>query len=160
MQTCQLAVAALHAALAAPYMTVSRWYETAPMPPSGQPPYVNGVVRLDAERDPASLLQTLQDIEARFGRRRSLPNAARSLDLDIVAIGSTVRAAPDPVLPHPRMHLRAFVLRPMRDVAPDWRHPALHLTTAELLARLSPQEQRDVHPVSASHLRDAGTPPT
>ena len=75
-------------------------------------------------------------IEAASGRRRSEANAARTLDLDIIAIGEMVRAAPDPILPHPRAHLRRFVLAPLADVAPGWVHPLLHETAAALLARL------------------------
>ena len=125
---------------------VSRWYESAPVPPSGQPPYVNAVVALSADPgvtlDPASLLARLMDVEAACGRQRGTPNAARTLDLDIIAIGGLVRDSPDPILPHPRAHLRAFVLAPLADVAPDWVHPVLGRTAAALLADLPPQEIR------------------
>ena len=80
------------------------------------------------EPDPAALLARLQAMEARAGRVRGERNAARTLDLDIIAMGDAgqmVRAAPDPVLPHPRAHLRAFVLLPLLDVAPGWVHPVL-----------------------------------
>jgi 2-amino-4-hydroxy-6-hydroxymethyldihydropteridine diphosphokinase len=116
------------------------------VPPSGQPPYVNAVVSLMAEPgaalDPTGLLARLMEIEAACGRERSKPNAARTLDLDIIAIGKLVRDAPDPIVPHPRAHLRAFVLAPLSDVAPDWVHPVLGRTAAELLAALPPQEIR------------------
>lgn len=158
-QTCQLAASALQDVLHRFQPVLSQWYETAPVPPSGQPPYINGVIGFEGEADPAMLLRTLQELEARFGRQRSVPNAARTLDLDIVAIGSLVRHTPDPALPHPRMHERAFVLRPMVDVAPAWRHPSLHLTAAALLARLPKAEQREVRPVCTTHLRDGGVPP-
>lgn len=102
---------------------VSRWYESAPVPPSGQPPYVNGVVRLSGQVDPAWLLARLHEIEAEAGRRRTTLNAARPLDLDIITMGALVRTAPDPVVPHPRATVRAFVLLPLRDVMPDWRDP-------------------------------------
>jgi 2-amino-4-hydroxy-6-hydroxymethyldihydropteridine diphosphokinase len=122
----------------------SRWYLSAPVPPSGQPPYVNAVVALAADPgvtwDPAALLARLMEVETACGRQRSTPNAARTLDLDIVAIGDLVRDAADPIVPHPRAHLRAFVLAPLGDVAPDWVHPVLHKTAAELLADLPPQE--------------------
>jgi 2-amino-4-hydroxy-6-hydroxymethyldihydropteridine diphosphokinase len=125
---------------------LSRWFESAPVPPSGQPPYVNAVASLlvdtGAVVDPAVLLARLMDIEAACGRERSLPNAARTLDLDIIGIGDLVRDAPDPVLPHPRAHLRAFVLAPLSDVAPWWVHPVLGRTAAALLADLPPQAIR------------------
>ena len=72
--------------------------------------------------------------------RAQCPHAARTLDLDIIAIGDLVRDEPDPVLPHPRAHLRAFVLRHLADVAPDWMHPVLGRTAAALLADLPPQD--------------------
>ena len=121
---------------------LSRWYETAPLLPGPQPSYVNGVIRLAGEVDPAGLLAALQAIEARAGRVRGEPNAARSLDLDIIDIDSQLRDAPDPVLPHPRAHLRAFVLVPLIDVAPDWVHPRLHRSARDLLNALQPQAIR------------------
>ena len=133
---------------------LSRWYESAPVPPSGQAPYVNGVLRLEGNTDPASLLHALQAIEDAHGRTRSVPNAARTLDLDIVAMDGIVRTSPDPVLPHPRMHERAFVLMPLMDVAPGWVHPILGQAAAALLDRLPPQ---NVHPLPP--LRDGGLAP-
>ena len=115
---------------------VSRWYRPAPVPASDQPDYVNGVVALDGTIDPEALLAALQSLEAQAGRRRSVVNAARELDLDIIAIGDLVRDAPDPVLPHPRAHLRPFVLAPLADVAPDWVHPVLRRSVRDLLAAL------------------------
>ncbi len=123
---------------------VSRWFLSAAVPPSGQPPYINGVVSLLVDPgvtlDPADLLVRLMAVESTCGRERSVPNAARTLDLDIIAIGDLVRDEPDPILPHPRAHLRAFVLAPLTDVAPDWMHPVLGRTAAALLADLPPQD--------------------
>jgi 2-amino-4-hydroxy-6-hydroxymethyldihydropteridine diphosphokinase len=125
---------------------LSRYFESAPVPPSGQPPYVNAVASLLAEPgatiDPAALLGRLMDIEAACGRERSTPNAARTLDLDIIGIGGLIRDAPDPIVPHPRAHLRAFVLAPLADIAPNWVHPVLGRTASALLADLPPQEIR------------------
>ncbi len=121
-------------------VAVSPWYRTAPVPPSGQPDYVNGIVRLAGTADPAELLARLQAIEASAGRVRGAANAARVLDLDIVELNGLLREAPDPVLPHPRTHLRGFVLRPLHDVAPDWRHPRLLGSAQALLRTLPPQD--------------------
>jgi 2-amino-4-hydroxy-6-hydroxymethyldihydropteridine diphosphokinase len=117
----------------------SRWFRTAPIPPGG-PDYVNGVVRLLGPADPAWLLARLQAIETQAGRVRSTANAPRTLDLDIIAMGSLVRDRPDPVLPHPRAHLRAFVLAPLCDIDSQWRHPRLGQTAAALLASLPVQD--------------------
>ena len=123
---------------------LSRWFQSAPVPPSGQPPYVNAVASLLVDPgqtvDPAVLLMHLMAVEAACGRERSVPNAARTLDLDIIAIGDLVRREPDPILPHPRMHLRAFVLAPLADVAPGWVHPTLGRNAMQLLADLPTQE--------------------
>ena len=126
IETCRRAVAALDGIAGLQVRGLSRWYVTAPVPVSSQPSYVNAVALLRsapgvAEPDPARLLAVLQGIEADAGRVRGERNAARVLDLDIIAMGKggqLVRSAPDPVLPHPRAHERAFVLVPLRDVAP------------------------------------------
>ncbi len=114
----------------------SRWYRSPAWPPSSQPDYVNGVVRLEGEADPLALLHGLHRLEADAGRVRSVANAARTLDLDLLAMDSLVLDALALVLPHPRMAERAFVLAPLCDVAPDWRHPALKRTAAQLFAAL------------------------
>ena len=125
LETCENAVRALRLLPDCRVAAVSRWYESAPVPPSGQPNYINGVARLEsaARNDPAVLLASLHAIEAHFGRRRAEINAARTLDLDLIDMDGLTRDSPDPILPHPRMHLRAFVLMPLLDVAPDWTHP-------------------------------------
>ncbi len=115
----------------------SRWFSSAPVPPSGQPRYVNGVLRAECALAPGVLLVALQDIEREAGRERSVPDAARTLDLDIIDTGGLVRSDADLTLPHPRAHLRGFVLYPLRDVAPDWVHPASRLSIQALLAGLA-----------------------
>ena len=152
LATCRQAVDALRAIPGLRVAGVSSWYETDPVPPSGQPPYVNGVVRLEGRIDPAVLLAALHAIEDGHGRTRAERNAARTLDLDVVAMddpdaaaadaGALVRSAPDPVVPHPRAHLRGFVLEPLRDVAPGWQHPVLHRGVEQLIAELPPQGVR------------------
>jgi 2-amino-4-hydroxy-6-hydroxymethyldihydropteridine diphosphokinase len=106
---------------------------------------VNAIARFEAVVTPEILLADLQRMEAAAGRVRGEANAARVLDLDIVAMGDLVRDAPDPVLPHPRAHLRAFVLLPLRDlVPPGWVHPRLGVAIDALLENLPPQ---DIYPV-------------
>jgi 2-amino-4-hydroxy-6-hydroxymethyldihydropteridine diphosphokinase len=127
LETCREALRALAELPGYRLEKVSRWYETRPVPSSGQPNYINGVARLahapGLAESPEALLAALQTIERRFGRRRAEPNAARTLDLDLIAMDELVRDEPDPIVPHPRAHLRAFVLLPLLDVAPDWVHP-------------------------------------
>ena len=136
---CRAAAEALRSLPRLRVAATSRWYATAPLPPSGQPAYVNAVVRLEGSAEPAWLLARLHAIEARAGRVRGAPNAARTLDLDLIDLNATVRDSPDPVLPHPHAHARAFVLAPLSDVAPDWVHPRSGRSVADLLAALPPQ---------------------
>ncbi len=152
LETARAAVARLDTLPGLRLRALSRWFLTEPVPPSDQPPYVNAIALLGAdpaavEPDPAELLVWLQAIETEAGRVRREPNAARTLDLDIVAMGEAgglVRAAPDPVLPHPRAHLRAFVLVPLLEVAPGWTHPVLGRSARDLLAELPSQGIRPV----------------
>lgn len=148
LETCRAAAALLDTLPGLRLRALSRWYATAPVPPSpGVPDYVNGVVRLAprpgaAPPDPAALLEELQRIEHRFGRVRPYPNAPRTLDLDLIDLDGALRDAPDPILPHPRAHLRAFVLAPLADVALGWVHPRLGATAAALLGTLGPEGVR------------------
>lgn len=142
LATCRGAAAALDALPGLRLRGLSRWWLTAPIPASDQPDFVNGVALLGGESDPAALLAALHALEARSGRVRGEPNAARTLDLDLIAIDGVIRIGLDPILPHPRMHERAFVLGPLLDVAPDWIHPRLHRTAASLLVGLGPQAAR------------------
>ncbi len=135
----------------------SRWYSTAPIPPSGQPRYVNAVLRLITAEAPAALLRRLAAIEGTFGRVRTAPDAARTLDLDIIDMEGLVRTAPDPILPHPRAHLRGFVLYPLRDVAPDWVHPVSGLTIDALISTLPPQDICLLSQVSSLQHSQRGT---
>jgi 2-amino-4-hydroxy-6-hydroxymethyldihydropteridine diphosphokinase len=117
---------------------VSPWYQTAPVPASDQPWYVNAVAEIETGLAADALLARLHEVEDAFGRVRTVPNAARLIDLDLldfhgeIAGGGPGRAT----LPHPRMECRAFVLRPLADLAPDWRHPRTGVTISALLAAL------------------------
>jgi 2-amino-4-hydroxy-6-hydroxymethyldihydropteridine diphosphokinase len=116
----------------------SRWYLSQPVPPSDQPWYVNAVAAVETRLAPAALLAALLALEARFERRRDAPNAARTLDLDLLDYDGRQCASERLVLPHPRLHERRFVLAPLAEIAPHWRHPRLALTATELLRRLPP----------------------
>lgn len=97
----------------------SPWYQSSPIGPPGQADYVNGVARLETDLAADALLQALQAIENRQGRRRELHWGPRTLDLDILLYDGLVCNTPDLCLPHPRMRERAFVLRPLYDLAPE-----------------------------------------
>jgi 2-amino-4-hydroxy-6-hydroxymethyldihydropteridine diphosphokinase len=114
----------------------SRWYRTAPVPVSAQPWFVNGVARVETVLEPWALLGVLQQVEQAFGRQRSVANAARTLDIDIIDYDNRVENTPELVLPHPRMQDRAFVLLPLADVAPGWCHPTLGKTVESLISAL------------------------
>ena len=119
----------------------SGWYRTEPVPRSDQPWFVNAVVSLATELGAKDLLNALQATERQFGRVRGELNAPRILDLDILDYQGEVMDTTSLVLPHPRLHERRFVLIPIAEIAPDWRHPILELTAVQLLAQLS-SEQR------------------
>ncbi|PIW26350.1 MAG: 2-amino-4-hydroxy-6-hydroxymethyldihydropteridine diphosphokinase [Rhodospirillales bacterium CG15_BIG_FIL_POST_REV_8_21_14_020_66_15] len=135
--------AALHVLSQQPGLEITAragWYETAPVPVSDQPWFVNGAVRIETRLAPGDLMALLLDIETRFGRRRGARNAARILDLDLLTFGARVLSG-DPEIPHPRLHTRAFALLPIRDVAPGWRHPLLNRTVEELCAELPADQE-------------------
>ncbi len=142
LATCRAALSALAKLPGLQLQAASGWWETAAMPPSEQPPYVNGVAHLSGDVEPAALLARLHALEDSFGRERGIVNSARTLDLDIIAIGEMIRYCIAPILPHPRAHLRAFVLEPLLEVAPNWVHPGLGRSGADLLAALPPQLRR------------------
>jgi 2-amino-4-hydroxy-6-hydroxymethyldihydropteridine diphosphokinase len=120
----------------------SRWFRTAPVPVSDQPWFVNGVIAVETLLPPAELLGLLHKVEAEFGRTRKIRNEARILDLDLIAYDDRVMNEPDGlVLPHPRLHERAFVLLPLADVDPNWCHPVTGTAVADLIAAL-PGDQR------------------
>jgi len=118
----------------------SRWYESAPVPPSDQPWYVNGVAEVETALDPSGLLLVLAGIESRMERDRAARNAPRIIDLDLLAYGEVLAdgAGGGPILPHPRFSERAFVLIPLRELAPEWRHPGTGWSLDRLIGALPP----------------------
>jgi 2-amino-4-hydroxy-6-hydroxymethyldihydropteridine diphosphokinase len=133
------AVAAMQAAGLRPRALSGVWETEAWPQGSGQPDYYNAIVELDqAGLKPQALYDVLARIERAFGRERRERWAPRTLDLDIIAMDGFVGEFGGIKLPHPRMHDRAFVLAPLTELAPDWRHPESGRSAAELLAALSP----------------------
>jgi 2-amino-4-hydroxy-6-hydroxymethyldihydropteridine diphosphokinase len=152
-------------------VAVSRFFQTPCFPAGAGPDYVNAacVLRFSAETSPQKALKMLHQVENTFGREREQRWGMRTLDLDLVAFGDSVlpdaatqatwrdlpldaqvRAAPDElILPHPRLQDRAFVLVPLADVAPEWRHPLLDRTIAEMVAALPADERAAMVPLPA-----------
>ena len=124
----------------------SRWYESEPVPPSPQPWFLNAVASLATRLEPPALLTALLALEARFGRARGARNAARPLDFDLLDYDGRLVESERLILPHPRLHERRFVLAPLVEIAPSWRHPRLGLEARELLARLPPQPRAEPLP--------------
>jgi len=117
-------------------------YETEPIPVSDQPWYVNGVVEVASDLTATAVLALLATVENAFGRVRGERNAPRVIDLDLLDCRGEVRQGPEPpILPHPRLADRAFVLRPLADIAPAWRHPVTGQGMAALLAALPPGQR-------------------
>ncbi len=131
----------------------SRWFETAPVPISDQPWFVNAVILAETEVPAAVALAALHQIEKQFGRTRNRRNEARVLDIDLVDYGGLVVDRENLILPHPRMHERAFVLLPLYDVLPNWVHPVTHSSIATLIAAL-PSDQI-IRPMDECALGDA-----
>jgi len=145
LQTCRAACAALEARGMA-VTARSRWYRTAPVPVSDQPWFVNGVVAVATDLGPERVLDVLHAIEGEFGRVRTVRNAARIVDLDLLAHGQAILRTPRLELPHPRLHERGFVLLPLADVAPDWRHPVSGMPVAAMIAALPPGQAAEPIP--------------
>ena len=123
-------------------LQVSSLYRTAPVGLAHQPDFINAVAALETQLSARELLAALFAIEERFGRRRSVANAPRTLDLDLLLLGEEVSTDPFVILPHPRMHQRAFVLAPLLELAPDLRLPGRGPLTTLIAACSEQQIQR------------------
>lgn len=115
----------------------SAWWRSASWPDPKKPHYLNGLAVVETALSPRRTLEALARIEAAFGRRHDAVNAPRTLDLDLIAHGRTVLDEPGLILPHPRAHERLFVMGPLAEIAPSWRHPVTGETAAELARKAS-----------------------
>ena len=137
----------LHAAIAAlagagvRVTKVSSFYETEPVDLREQPWFLNCVVEAQTNLPPLELLQALRAIEARMGSKKLVAKGPRLIDMDILLYGNETIDTPELQVPHPRMHLRRFVLAPLAEIAPRARHPVSGLTAAEMLARAADKSQ-------------------
>jgi 2-amino-4-hydroxy-6-hydroxymethyldihydropteridine diphosphokinase len=119
-------------------LAVSSLYRSAPVGYTDQPDFFNLVCSGTTALPPTALLAEAQRIERLYGRVRRFPNAPRTLDIDLLAYDDRLLDGPELVLPHPRLAERAFVLVPLLEVEPRWRHPRRGLTPAELLRMVRP----------------------
>jgi 2-amino-4-hydroxy-6-hydroxymethyldihydropteridine diphosphokinase len=150
-------------------IVASRLFRTPAFPPGAGPDFVNSAAMIDWRESAEALLAMLHEVEAAFGRTRMARWEARLMDLDLIALGRTVlpdmathahwsalapeRAAQETpgrlIVPHPRMAERGFVLAPLADIAPDWRHPVSGLTVMEMLAARPAEERGAIRPIGA-----------
>jgi 2-amino-4-hydroxy-6-hydroxymethyldihydropteridine diphosphokinase len=156
------AVALLEAALEAfpahglTVVARSGWWRSAAWPDPAMPAYTNGVVIVETVLGVAETLAALHAIEADFGRVRHEANAARTLDLDLIAHGRTVAGEGAVRIPHPRAQERRFVMGPLADVAPHWTHPVSGRTAEDLAA--SATVGRDAQPIPSPACREKVAP--
>jgi 2-amino-4-hydroxy-6-hydroxymethyldihydropteridine diphosphokinase len=119
-------------------LVTSSLYRTEPQGYKDQPDFLNSVVCVDTHAAAGELMRILSGIEAQMGRERTFADAPRVIDLDLLFFDGAIINQPGLEVPHPRLHLRAFVLAPMAEIAPDFVHPVLHKSISDLLARLAP----------------------
>tara|TARA_B100000900_G_scaffold364912_1_gene339844 strand:- start:78 stop:578 length:501 start_codon:yes stop_codon:yes gene_type:complete len=118
---------------------ISNFYETEPIPKSDQPMYVNGVIRIKTKLLPNQILDELFSIEKFFKRVRTLKNESRVIDLDLLSYNQVILNSKHLILPHPRMHIRRFVIQPICDIDENWVHPVLKITAKNLLKKVANQ---------------------
>jgi 2-amino-4-hydroxy-6-hydroxymethyldihydropteridine diphosphokinase len=129
-----------------PIVRRSSWWTSSAWPDPSANEYRNGIAIVEATMDPDAMIRRLLEIETRFGRSRGARNADRTLDLDLIDHGGRVMDTPDLTLPHPRAHDRRFVMGPLAEIAPDWRHPRSGRTASSLAAEAT--VGRDARPAT------------
>lgn len=132
-------------------LKASRVWSTPHWPDASEPRHCNAVYQVETTANPKALLAKLQDVELFYGRTCTVKNAPRTLDLDVLAWHDFVSNDPVLTLPHSRIQERHFVLLPLRDVAPSWRHPVTGLKAQDMLDQLT--KAHDCHPME----EDRGT---
>ena len=118
----------------------SSWYRSDPIPKSDQPKFFNSVLVASTTLNQLDVLNSLHVIEKKFGRIRKNINEARIIDLDLIDYSSKIHKSNDIILPHPRAHLRRFVMQPLYEIEKNWIHPILKTSVAEILEQLDQQE--------------------
>lgn len=113
--------------------SLSSVYETEPVGVTDQPDFINCVVEIETGLGPYELLSSLLDIENKLGRKRVDAGGPRTIDLDLIFYDAVVIQGEDLIIPHPRVHLRRFVLEPLQEIAPDFIHPILKVSVSKLL---------------------------
>ena len=119
---------------------ISNWYTSEPYPKLSQPWYVNSVVKITTNETSENLISILHKIENLFGRKRNKQNESRTLDLDIIDYNGIIKNN-NPILPHPRMHIRKFVLLPLRDIEPEWLHPNFKTKINDLILQCTDNQK-------------------
>jgi 2-amino-4-hydroxy-6-hydroxymethyldihydropteridine diphosphokinase len=146
LQTLNSALRAL-AAAGVGVLAASRPWRSPAWPDPSDPPFVNACVAVGTRLDPRALMAVLHEVEAEHGRRRAVRNAPRTLDLDLIDFEGRTQGPPGgPDLPHPRLEARAFVLLPLKDIAPHWRHPSTGAALQSLIGALPLAERRACRP--------------
>ena len=120
-------------------------YDTAPQDNQNQPRFLNIVAQIITTLSPEHLLKLAKEIEAGLGRKSAPPNSPRPIDIDILFYDNIVRESQDPIIPHPRIAKRSFVLIPLAEIAPHFKHPITNKTAAEMLEELRLEEQEIIN---------------